>query len=42
MITAVPVPTAAELGALARARELALGGRGRVSPNPLVGAASSR
>jgi diaminohydroxyphosphoribosylaminopyrimidine deaminase/5-amino-6-(5-phosphoribosylamino)uracil reductase len=28
----------AELAALARARELALRGRGRVSPNPLVGA----
>lgn len=31
-------PTPAERAALARARELALGGRGRVSPNPLVGA----
>ena len=30
--------TADELLELARARELALGGRGRVSPNPLVGA----
>jgi diaminohydroxyphosphoribosylaminopyrimidine deaminase/5-amino-6-(5-phosphoribosylamino)uracil reductase len=30
--------SAAELAALARARELALRGRGRVSPNPLVGA----
>ena len=38
MITAVPVPTVAELAALARAREVALAGRGRVSPNPLVGA----
>ena len=30
--------TAAERAALARARDLAEGGRGRVSPNPLVGA----
>lgn len=30
--------SAAELAALARARELAMNGRGRVSPNPLVGA----
>lgn len=30
--------SATELAALARARELALRGRGRVSPNPLVGA----
>jgi diaminohydroxyphosphoribosylaminopyrimidine deaminase / 5-amino-6-(5-phosphoribosylamino)uracil reductase len=30
--------TDAERAALARARELALRGRGRVSPNPLVGA----
>lgn len=28
----------AEVRALARARQLALNGRGRVSPNPLVGA----
>ncbi len=34
---AAPV-SAAELAALARARELAMKGRGRVSPNPLVGA----
>ncbi len=33
-----PPASAAELSALARARELALRGRGRVSPNPLVGA----
>ncbi|MGD9696904.1 MAG: bifunctional diaminohydroxyphosphoribosylaminopyrimidine deaminase/5-amino-6-(5-phosphoribosylamino)uracil reductase RibD [Thermoleophilia bacterium] len=33
-----PGPTAAERAALLRASELALGGRGRVSPNPLVGA----
>jgi diaminohydroxyphosphoribosylaminopyrimidine deaminase/5-amino-6-(5-phosphoribosylamino)uracil reductase len=34
-----PAPvSAAERAALARARELALNGRGRVSPNPLVGA----
>ncbi|MBJ7456113.1 MAG: bifunctional diaminohydroxyphosphoribosylaminopyrimidine deaminase/5-amino-6-(5-phosphoribosylamino)uracil reductase RibD [Thermoleophilia bacterium] len=33
-----PPASAAELAALARARELALRGRGRVSPNPLVGA----
>jgi diaminohydroxyphosphoribosylaminopyrimidine deaminase/5-amino-6-(5-phosphoribosylamino)uracil reductase len=31
-------PGAAELAALARARELAMHARGRVSPNPLVGA----
>ena len=31
-------PTPVERDALARARELALNGRGRVSPNPLVGA----
>lgn len=31
-------PTPAEAAALGRARELALNGRGRVSPNPLVGA----
>lgn len=31
-------PDAAELAALARARELAMMARGRVSPNPLVGA----
>jgi diaminohydroxyphosphoribosylaminopyrimidine deaminase/5-amino-6-(5-phosphoribosylamino)uracil reductase len=31
-------PSAQELGLLARARELAQRGRGRVSPNPLVGA----
>ena len=31
-------PTAAELAALARARELAMRARGTVSPNPLVGA----
>ena len=39
-MTAAPasVATADELLQLARARELALGGRGRVSPNPLVGA----
>jgi diaminohydroxyphosphoribosylaminopyrimidine deaminase / 5-amino-6-(5-phosphoribosylamino)uracil reductase len=36
--TAVAPPTVAELAALARARELALNGRGRVSPNPAVGA----
>jgi diaminohydroxyphosphoribosylaminopyrimidine deaminase/5-amino-6-(5-phosphoribosylamino)uracil reductase len=34
----VPPASAIELAALARARELALRGRGRVSPNPLVGA----
>jgi diaminohydroxyphosphoribosylaminopyrimidine deaminase/5-amino-6-(5-phosphoribosylamino)uracil reductase len=33
-----PPASAVELAALARARELALRGRGRVSPNPLVGA----
>ncbi len=38
MTTAVAPPTVAELSALARARELALNGRGRVSPNPAVGA----
>lgn len=38
MTTAVAPITPVELAALARARELALGGRGRVSPNPLVGA----
>lgn len=37
-VHAGPRPTAAELAWLARARELALGGRGRVSPNPAVGA----
>lgn len=36
--TATNAPTQEELGHLARARELALNGRGRVSPNPLVGA----
>jgi diaminohydroxyphosphoribosylaminopyrimidine deaminase/5-amino-6-(5-phosphoribosylamino)uracil reductase len=36
--TAVAPPTAAELAALDRARGLALDGRGRVSPNPAVGA----
>jgi diaminohydroxyphosphoribosylaminopyrimidine deaminase/5-amino-6-(5-phosphoribosylamino)uracil reductase len=34
----VSAPAPTELAALARARELALRGRGRVSPNPLVGA----
>lgn len=38
MTAGVPPVSAAELAALARARELALRGRGRVSPNPLVGA----
>lgn len=38
MTTGVAPPTAAELAALARARELAANGRGRVSPNPAVGA----
>ena len=38
MTTAVAPPTVAELSALARARELAANGRGRVSPNPAVGA----
>ena len=38
MSTAATAPSARELAALARARELALNGRGRVSPNPLVGA----
>lgn len=38
MSTAVAPITPVERAALARARELALGGRGRVSPNPLVGA----
>lgn len=33
-----PPASAVELAALARARDLALRGRGRVSPNPLVGA----
>ena len=33
-----PTATAKELSTLAHARELALRGRGRVSPNPLVGA----
>jgi diaminohydroxyphosphoribosylaminopyrimidine deaminase/5-amino-6-(5-phosphoribosylamino)uracil reductase len=36
--TAATAPSARELAALARARELAMNGRGRVSPNPLVGA----
>jgi diaminohydroxyphosphoribosylaminopyrimidine deaminase/5-amino-6-(5-phosphoribosylamino)uracil reductase len=36
--TATHVPTLEELGHLAHARELAMNGRGRVSPNPLVGA----
>ncbi len=36
--TTTSAATADELLQLARARELALGGRGRVSPNPLVGA----
>jgi diaminohydroxyphosphoribosylaminopyrimidine deaminase/5-amino-6-(5-phosphoribosylamino)uracil reductase len=36
--TATHAPTLEELGHLARARELAMNGRGRVSPNPLVGA----
>ena len=36
--TAAHAPTLEELGHLARARELAMNGRGRVSPNPLVGA----
>lgn len=35
--TATHAPTLEELGHLARARELAMNGRGRVSPNPLVG-----
>lgn len=34
----IGAPTPAELAALTRARDLALGARGRVSPNPLVGA----
>ncbi|HET6691747.1 MAG TPA: bifunctional diaminohydroxyphosphoribosylaminopyrimidine deaminase/5-amino-6-(5-phosphoribosylamino)uracil reductase RibD [Miltoncostaeaceae bacterium] len=38
MTTAAAPPTVAELSALARARELAVRGRGRVSPNPAVGA----
>lgn len=38
MSAAVPPPSATELAALARARDLAVRGRGRVSPNPLVGA----
>ena len=38
-MTAPAAPASAvELAALARARELAMRGRGRVSPNPLVGA----
>ncbi len=38
MTTAAHAPTLEELGHLARARELAMNGRGRASPNPLVGA----
>ena len=38
MSAPAPPASAIELAALARARELALRGRGRVSPNPLVGA----
>lgn len=38
MTAAVRPPSRLELAALARARDLALNGRGRVSPNPLVGA----
>lgn len=38
MTTAAAPPSVAELSALARARELAMRARGRVSPNPAVGA----
>lgn len=38
MSVSATTPTAAELAALSRSRELALRARGRVSPNPLVGA----
>ena len=38
----MPAPTAIDRRHLARAIELAEGGRGRVSPNPLVGAVIGR